>query len=357
MAWSITARTTRQGANLALVVMVAAALASCDAATNRDLANTPTPFPLRTPFAATPAAPPLSAGPIATGSALLAAGHPVDAATVFAAAGSPQPAGTALLDRARSRFAVGDLDGAEADYTAALTRDPGLGAAYAGRASVLLERARGDPAAYQAALDDANRAVAADPTSAEAALLAARVFAARYEFRGDPADLDRGLEELDRLTALAADARLLLLRARILAWSGDPAAADAALAAADDARGTSPTDTALTRAAVAAERGQWDLAVLAASSAVADPFRADEAARLLAEAQLGRNDPTAALAALDPLLDRRPDDGRAHYLRGRALGAMGQTEEARRSLAEAETILAASPVFRAKIAQARQAIG
>jgi tetratricopeptide (TPR) repeat protein len=108
------------------------------------------------------------------------------------------------------------------------------------------------------------------------------------------------------------------------------------------------------RAAVALAARDWDAAASAANAAVAADPAAWEAHRTLTQAELGRGDPAAALAAADRLLAAWPDDGPALYLRGLALQRLGRSAEARAALDLARQRLASSPVYQARIAQANQ---
>ena len=347
-------RPVRRSLTSIALVLITVILSACDPATNRELVATATPYPIRSPVAASPAAatPRPGAVFVATGTAALATDDFPAAATAFAAAVATAPSDAAsLVGSAATLAALGDLAAAETAFTAAIAADPGLAAAYSGRALVIAEAAVGDIARYQAAMDDLNRALAIDPALVEARLGQARVLIARAEYRGDPADLTRALAHLDSLPDLATNQTQLLLRARLLALTGDDVGARAALGRIFTL-GEPPADVLATRGAVALAADAWDDAITHATAAITrTPYQAD-AHRTLIQAHLARQDPAAALTAADALLAIRPDDGRGHYLRGVALTALGRGNEARKGLESARPILATSPVYTARIDQA-----
>src|SRR5262249_34320334 len=76
---------------------------------------------------------------------------------------NPLPDAAAYKARGNERLDKGDLDGALADYTEAIARDPALAAAYFNRALVLQQQ--GD---LDAALADLDRVLELSPADAEA---------------------------------------------------------------------------------------------------------------------------------------------------------------------------------------------
>ena len=372
-------------------------LAGCGVGVNEDLLATSTPYPVRSPVvgglgSATPDAEVAEA--VATGEAALAAGRVDRALAAFnrAVAASPRDA-DALLGRAMARSRTGDPAGATsdldtavaaaperadlylargrlaewdadfavavADYGRAIARDPGDPAAYVARALAIVATAYGDAAAYQAAGNDLTRALTIDPNHLPALLGRARIGLDRATFGGDPADLDRALADLDALGPAADEPAALLLRARVLAARGDQDGAREALGRVEETAAGTPAAGAvdpaaldLVRAEVAAEAGEWGAAAEAALASLDADLARWEAYRLLAEAELGRGNAEAALAATDRLLAAAPDDGPGLYLRGVALVALGRAEEARAALTAAQARMPDSPVYRARITQA-----
>ena len=153
----------------------------------------------------------------------------------------------------------------------------------------------------------------------------------------------------------------MLLRATVLASSGDVEAAkrilEAPLVTTTLDMPADLATRATTRAIVMLAGREWDAAAQDASVAVqADPTRW-EAHRALAQAELGRGNPEAALAAAQSLLARWPNDGPALYLRAAALLELGREDEGRSSLTAAAERLALSPVYQARIAQLAQLHG
>jgi tetratricopeptide (TPR) repeat protein len=362
-------------------------LVGCRAGVNEELVATPTANTVGSPAASSRIATPA----IPTAEAALRAGRFATAEAAFtdALAAGPDDA-DALAGRANARVALGDLSGAEADLNEALrldpdradlliartdlatrrgdlaaaeadlaraiSADPGNAEAFVRRANVARFRAQGDPARYQAALDDLGRALALDPESIAARLERVRVLLDRAAFRGDPADLERALAELDALPAGRGGEAGVLLRAGVLAAQGRVEEAQRLLgapvvrSAADPP--TSEAERSLVRAAVALAARDWSTAVTAARAAVETDETAWEAHRILAEAQIRAGDPAAALASAERLLAARPEDGPGFYLRGVALLQLGRRDEARRSFEAARARLAASPVYLARITQA-----
>jgi len=313
------------GGRLLPLLPLVALLAGCG-----ELAQAPAPtatgYPRRSPVAASPAATP--------------AGRPDAAAAVATAEG--------LLSG-------GDLAAAAAAWSRAVALDPGNAAAYLGRASTLAAAAEGRPDVYQDALDDVQRALAAEPGSVMATLTRAEIFLARLRFRGDPADAERALAELDALPAAAGGEPAVLLRAEALAALGKQDRAREVLAApvVSTVGGPAPDPAAraLAEARVALAARRWDEAAAAADAAHLLAPGVPDALILQAEAALGRGEPAAALAAAEAALERRADDGVARFLRALALLDAGRVEEGRRAIIEARDRLAASPVYQARIEQ------
>lgn len=350
----------RRRATLTCVCVCMATLGTaCSGSVNPGLPPTATPYPIRGLTGKTPGAVSADAlTAVATGQALLDAGDRGAAEVAFgtAIAGAPALA-DAFIGRAAARAARGDLNGARADLDHALSEEPDNAAAYVARAELTVAIAQGDPARYQDALSDTTRALALAPDFPPARLARALVYAGRAEFRGDSVDWDRALREVGNSPAASTDPAALALRARLLAAKGDSEGARSALAMADQALAsdTSPIVRAAVesaRASVQVEAGQWDAAVVAANKALGDDPARWDAYRALSEAELRHGNPEAALMAADRLLATLPNDGRALYRRGVALAALGRPDEARAALNTARTLLAASPVYQAKIAQA-----
>lgn len=379
-------------------VLLAALLAIAGAAgctTSQSPPASPTPYPIRSPISSPPARPfPAPADETARLAAearsRATAGDPADAFRLLDGALAASPSDPALLAaradlrlaegdpasavadlstavattsrradllqaRAGAFAALGDLDRAERDWSRAIALDPGDPAAHIGRALVLTDRALGSTADYQRALDDLGRAAAVDPTSVETRLARARLYLDRLRFGGDPADGERALAELRTLAAGRGGERAALLRAEALAATGDAEAASTALDAPAIAttadRPPLPGVHALAEARIAAAARRWDDAVVAATAASRAPTTAIAGGRLLAEAQLGAGDPSAALATTDALLERLPVDGVAWFLRGLALNQLAQPDDAVTALVRARELLPDSPVYRARIDQ------
>jgi tetratricopeptide (TPR) repeat protein len=266
----------------------------------------------------------------------------------------------AFRERAALRLRFGDATGAEGDYTQALALDPGDAAAMAGRGEALVAMAAGDRLLYDRAMADFTRAVALGPALVLARLGPALVFADRAEFGGDPADWQRAAAELDALrgTPVESEPRFASLEARVLLALGRAEEAGTRLASALE---TTSTGVELGRlraaeAEVALAANRWDEAAAAAAGAVAaDPMSWD-GRRARTRAELGRAEFDAALTAAEELLRLLPGDGRTLYLQGLALAALGRAEAAREVLEAAGTRLAASPVYRARIAVAIDAL-
>lgn len=370
---------------------VAALLTGCAAGVNDELVSTPTPYPVRPTVAdtagtATPG--PDAAAALATAEAALERGDPTGAEAILS---RTIESGLATADvlalRAAARQTRGDLDGARrdldaaialapdradpyqaraeiaerrgdlaaavADLDAAVARAPGDPRGYVERGQAIARTAVGDVALYQRALDDVNRALALDAGYGPARLGRVRILLDRAAFRGDPADPTRALAELD--AAVGGGEAAALLRAQAFAAAGDAAEARRVLAAPVIATASEEPvgagERAATEAAVALAAREWDAAAATALDALrAEPSRW-AAFRLLAEAELGRGDADAALAAAERLLERRPDDGPGLFLRGAALLRLGRETEAWEVLGRARRALAASPVYQARIEQ------
>ncbi len=301
-------------------------LLGCQAGVNEELVATPTPYLVRSPIA------PEAQGTPRNGDASL----------------------TDALATGEAGLGAGDPAAATA-YSEAIVRDPSLVPAFIGRGLVAMGQAQGDPATYQRALDDLNRALSLEPASIPARIGRARVYLDRFRFRGDPTDLDRARTELDVVLAKgpSEEAQLLLVRVHVAA--GDLVEArrvlDAPVVRRVNGDSASESERAIARATVALAGRQSAEAVTAAMAALDAAPASIEANRLLAEAHLLDDDPEAALNAADDLLARREDDGPALFLRAAALARLGQSAEAERATALARERLAASPVYLARIAQ------
>lgn len=284
-------------------------------------------------------------------------------ADLTAAIGLGDDVGGADLFRRRAAAweRLGRLDEAAADWSEAINREPGEAAGYLGRARVLTDGAVGDTAAYQAALNDTGRALAADPGSVAARLTRARIYLERLRFRGDPADGERALIELDAVPAAGGGVAAALLRAEALAASGDPAGAEAMLSAptvrTTDAPPVADGQRAETEARVALAARRWADAAEAAAEAAGELPDSSLPLRLGAEAALGQEEPAAALDVTTSLVERRPEDGVGWYLRGLALINLGRTEEGVAALRRAAALMPESPVYRARIEQRLRALG
>ena len=380
-----------------LVMAVVVITAGCSASVNDDLVGTPTPDPLRAQVvgSSSPVGSPTLATPLARVRTSLDRGDLPGAAAAAATAVALAPDDPdALAARAEVRFRSGDLDGARGDLNravnrsprradllirrarvevalgemdaaladdgAAIARDPGLIEAFIHRATVRALIAQGMPSAYQAALDDANRALALDPESWSARIALARVYLARAAFRGDPADLGHALVELEKVRGGSGGPTAALIGAQLLAIRGD---VEGAHSQRDDAlegvplpgpRAPAIADIAFTDATIAFAEHDWERAAASAKEAlIADPERWD-ARVLLAESLLGAKDDPAALGAADLIRDRWPEHGVGWYLRGVALTRLGDSPAARVALERARALLAASPVYLARIGQAER---
>lgn len=366
----------------------------CSTGTNDDLIATTTPYPVRSPVVTpgaergTPASPVAAA--IATGQAAQRTGIGEQAIATFESSLAADASNiAALAGRAAARMEAGDLSGAGADADAALAAapdrvdlhllradiaarradfgaadegyrravalDPASSEAFLGRGTVARIIAQGDSGHYQAALDHYTRALVLDTGSAAARIGRAEVFLDRWTFRGDVADLDRALAELDALPPGAQGATVAPMRARVLAASGDIDGARRTLDAPTIRRLDEPAtplaarETA--RATVAFAARDWDAAADVARVAVAVDPAAWEAHHVLADAELRRGNMAAALAAADAVLSRWSDDGPSLYVRAAALRELGRDGEAQEAFNLADRRLAASPVYRARIAQ------
>lgn len=267
-----------------------------------------------------------------------------------------------VLARAQLETWLPDLVAAEADATRALFLNPGFAEAFVTRGRIGIALAQGDPVRYQAAIDDFNRALALEPASWTARLGRAEVWIDRAAFRGDPADLDRALHELDTLKSGAAATWASLLRSRVLAMRGDSDAARQERASVGDAapsRGLEPIigDSGLVDAWISAGARDWAAAASMAQSMLDRDPRQWIALRLVADAYLQMGMTDAALAAADALLVRRPDDLPALTIRATALQRLGKLNAAAAALDDAAAIATHSPVFQARIGQVRDLLG
>lgn len=387
----------RRVRRVSLVIAVVVITAGCSASVNDDLAGTPTPDPLRAPVVgpSSPVGSPALATPISWVWTALDRGDlpgaAAAAATVVVLAPDNPDALAAraevrfrsgdfegarsdldravnraprradlLTRRARIEVALGEMDAALADDGAAIAREPGLVDAFIHRAWVRTLIAQGAPSIYQAALDDANRALALDPGSWPARIALAKVYLARAAFRGDPADLDHAQVELEKVRGGSGGPTAALIGAQLLAIRGD---VQGAHRQRDDALEGVPlpgphapaiADIAFTDATIAFAEHDWNRAAASAREALmADPERWD-ARVLLAESLLGAKDHPAALDVADLIRDRWPEQGVGWYLRGAALTRLGDPAAARAALEQARALLAASPVYQARIGQAER---
>lgn len=387
------------GGRVGVGIIVLLVMVACSASVNDDLTGTPTPSSVRTPVVgnATPSVPPGIATPIALVWRALAAGDLPRAASAAATGIALAPDDPdALAARAAVRFRTGDLDGARADLDLAVNRaprradlmtqrgqvevalgemdaaradadaaiatDPGREATFVDRAMMRSLTAQGAPDAYQAALDDANRALALNPDNWTARIALARIYGTRAAFRGDPADLDHALAELEKPRGGPGGPTASLVRAQILAARGDHEAArrefEQALASIPIPGPNAPAaaDIAVAEAMVAIGDHDWSRASASADRALtADPARWD-ARELLAEAWLGGGEPAKALDVADLMRERWPESGVAWYLRGVALVRLGDPAGARLALETARPLLASSPVYQVRIAQAERSL-
>ena len=377
-------------------LMLVFLLAGCSAGVNQQLLQTPTPRLDPTPAsAAVVAATPSGAvsAALATAESALRAGDPSESERVLSTVVALQPErADALALRAEARRRRGDLTGAAADlgtaraldprridlvlargqvaaqqpdfavatdaFTEAIRLDPGNADAYVERATATLHQAQGDLQAYQAALDDLNRAIAIDSSHPRAHLGRARVYFDRATYRGSPDDLTRTFEALDGLPQGRASEEATLLRARALALGGESDAAlemlDRPVLAMREATPLGPAARQSARAEIALASNDGETAARAAAAAIAADPAAWSAYYALGEAELLRGDPATALQTIGALLDRWPDNGRALYLRGAALMAAGRTEEGAQALTVARERLGSSPVYLARIEQLLQ---
>ncbi len=383
------------GCWVGMVIAVVVTMVACSASVNDDLVGTPTPNPVRSPVvgASSAAMAPALATPLGRVWGALDRGDlpaAADAAATGVVLGPVDP--DALAARAQVRFRSGDLDGARADLDRAVARvpgradllmqrarvevaqgemdaaqtddaaaiagDPGLVGAFIHRSMVRTLMAQGVPATYQAALDDANRALALDPESWSARIARARVYQARAAFRGDPADIDHALAELEKLRSGPGGPTAALIRAQLLAIRGDLASArrerDQAIDGIPMPGPGAPAvaELAVTDAIVALENRDWEQTAARAEEALAvDPERWD-ARMLLAQSLLGAGNTGAALTVINLTRDRWSENGVGWYLRGLALIQQGDDSGARMALERARSLLVASPVYLARIAQA-----
>jgi tetratricopeptide (TPR) repeat protein len=349
-----------RSASVALtVVATLVLLAGCAAGVNEDLAATATPR--ISPPTASPAAR-LILGSRDRALAALTVDDP-EAELIRldgAAADRPDDAETRAL-RGLVRFRLGDLAGAEEDITAALAADPGLVAGYVGRGLLAVAAAQGRVEGYTAALQDFNRALTLDSGTASARLGQAWALIDRARHHGESVDWERALAE-------AQDERLVgeplagVFIAHAYLGLGDERQARQALERARSA--LDGDDSATRRAALLTAEaeieqrgGNHDVAVeLARAGVQADPWLW-EAYRIEAASHLAAQRPGEARDALGPLLDRRPDDGRALLLRAAALASLGARDEAIVDLDRASASLAEAPAYSAAILQVSTQLG
>jgi len=139
------------------------------------------------------------------------------------------------VNRGLAREAAGDLDGAAADYTAALAVDPSFAEAYNNRGIIM--RDRGELAA---AIADFSRAIACRPYYADAYNNRGAAQAWLGQYAAAIADFDQALQYAPR------DPPILYNRARARWKSGDRSGACADWTAAAD-QGHAPSRAALTK--------------------------------------------------------------------------------------------------------------
>ena len=363
----------------ALVLIVT----GCSASVNGDRDGTETPYPIRT-IAVAPASP--TSRPIQINAVSRdRAGEARLSTAVAAAPADPAP----LRQRSEVRVALGDLDGAigdldaafalvaptppdlvgrgrlllrrgvwdraMADFDAAIRTDPGNGDAYVGRAVVRTARARGDVAAYRAAMDDLTLARATGPLPAGIPATRARVLLDRFDFRGDPADLRAVIDAF--AAELPADIPSVAALAEAFARSADAVAARTLLSTAPvPATAGERALLSLASAWVSRTEGDGEGAARDLTDALASDPWSWEARRLQVSVTLDTGALAIALGQAEAALATLPDDPVLTFLLGDALAGLGRPDEARAAYDRAEAALPSSPVYRAQIIEAREVL-
>lgn len=351
-------RTTLAGVAVTTIAILVL-LAGCAAGVNEDLAAT------ATPRVAPPAASPATRLILDSGDRALAALTVDDPEAELirldgVVADAPEDAETRAM-RGLVRFRLGDLVRAEEDITAALAADPGLVAGYTGRGLLAVAVAQGRVDGYTAALQDFNRALTLDSAVTSARLGRAWALVDRARHRGERMDWERALVEAQD-ERLADEPLAGALVAHAYIGLGDEGQARQAL---ERARGALSGDDSATRRAalltaeaeVEQRGGNHEVALERVRAAVqADPWQW-EAYRIEAAVLLAGQRPEEARDALDPLLDRMPNDGRGLLVRAAARAALGEREEAIADLKRARSLLAEAPAYSAAILQLSTQLG
>ncbi len=253
----------------------------------------------------------------------------------------------AYAERARSRAAKGDLDGALTDYDRALELDPEHAGAWRGRG--ILRSRRGEREAAIADLEQATRiapgpsalrdlgdvlrdggrldaAIAAYGRAIDADELLGAAWAGRGEARRRAGDLDGALRDLTRAVDLApAVAATWVARGRVLRERGD---GEAAIADLNRAIEVDPGHAPAWHARGLARFDADDIEGAIADQSQAIELDASAAAhwRERGRARAAAHDPDRAVVDLGRALELDPEDAIAWIARGRARQDLGDIE-------------------------------